>query len=109
MSKYHIVIARVDTLFDRTPIESAEIICDTDVTLCRDIADWVREEIDATAQITTYSRPASDDDAFAGFTGLKIVSVPCPYCGTHIFGMQSDIDSGLRKHVDYCESRPDNG
>ena len=31
------------------------------------------------------------------------VSVNCPACDTSIYGMPNDIDSGLRKHMEYCE------
>jgi DNA-binding XRE family transcriptional regulator len=36
------------------------------------------------------------------------VTAECPWCKTAINGTVNDIDSGLRKHLDYCESRPDN-
>lgn len=31
------------------------------------------------------------------------INVVCPYCGTVIYGTVKDIDSGLRKHLDYCD------
>ena len=34
-------------------------------------------------------------------------STDCPYCGVRIYGTERDIDSGLRKHLDYCEEKPD--
>jgi DNA-binding XRE family transcriptional regulator len=35
-----------------------------------------------------------------------IITVKCPWCPIIIHGTVNDIDSGLRKHLDYCESRP---
>jgi hypothetical protein len=30
-------------------------------------------------------------------------SIECPYCGQDVWGIPSDIDSGLRKHIqNYC-------
>jgi hypothetical protein len=31
----------------------------------------------------------------------------CPYCGTKIRGTLDNIDSGLRKHIEYCDKAPD--
>lgn len=31
---------------------------------------------------------------------------PCPHCGERIRGTLADIDSGLRKHIEYCERAP---
>lgn len=31
----------------------------------------------------------------------------CPYCEDVIYGIRANIDSGLRKHLDYCEKRPE--
>ena len=35
--------------------------------------------------------------------GKGLVSEQCPYCHTQIYGTKSDIDSGLRKHIEYCD------
>jgi len=32
--------------------------------------------------------------------------IPCPYCGIGVWGSDRDIDSGLRKHLDYCDAAP---
>lgn len=29
----------------------------------------------------------------------------CPYCQLEVWGMAKDIDSGMRKHIEYCEER----
>jgi len=34
-------------------------------------------------------------------------SVDCPYCKTQIWGDKTNIDSGLRKHIEYCPQAPD--
>jgi hypothetical protein len=40
--------------------------------------------------------------------GPAWVNVTCTKgCGAQIFGTPSDIDSGLRKHLEYCEGDPD--
>jgi hypothetical protein len=36
-------------------------------------------------------------------THEDMISTDCPYCRTAIWGMASDIDSGLRKHIEHCE------
>lgn len=31
------------------------------------------------------------------------ITETCPYCGQVIYGHMRNIDSGLRKHLEYCE------
>lgn len=38
-------------------------------------------------------------------TGNEIISYACPYCGQAIYGTAADIDSGVRKHFEYCEEK----
>jgi hypothetical protein len=33
---------------------------------------------------------------------VLVLHVNCPLCGIRIWGTWSNIDSGLRKHLDYC-------
>jgi hypothetical protein len=33
---------------------------------------------------------------------VLVLHVNCPFCGIRIWGTWSNIDSGLRKHLDYC-------
>jgi hypothetical protein len=37
---------------------------------------------------------------------VLVLHVNCPFCGERIWGIWSNIDSALRKHLDYCESVP---
>lgn len=37
-----------------------------------------------------------------GYYG-NAIKVFCPYCGDAIWGTYADIDSGLRKHLEYCD------
>lgn len=37
------------------------------------------------------------------------VKVQCPECNEHIWGRPGDIDSGLRKHLDYCVDDGEDG
>lgn len=34
------------------------------------------------------------------------MSEECPYCHQAVYGVPDDIDSGMRKHIEYCESAP---
>ena len=31
----------------------------------------------------------------------------CPYCNEKVWGTENDIDSGLRKHIEYCPKAPE--
>jgi hypothetical protein len=44
----------------------------------------------------------------AGMRELVIYpdAVTCPYCHIPIYGVKENIDSSLRKHLEYCEERP---
>jgi hypothetical protein len=33
--------------------------------------------------------------------------IQCPYCDAQIWGTPDNIDSGLRKHIEYCKERPE--
>ncbi len=46
-----------------------------------------------------------DHVVLAEFSGW--VYTICRYCSQRVYGTQSDIDSGLRKHFDYCDEKPD--
>ena len=37
----------------------------------------------------------------------NLVKARCPYCDQYIQGTPRDIDSGLRKHMEYCVMAPD--
>jgi hypothetical protein len=38
-----------------------------------------------------------------------MIFVLCPHCQARIWGLPADIDSGLRKHLEYCDKKPDVG
>lgn len=48
--------------------------------------------------IHQFDRPAGETPP----TADEIVTAQCPQCDVTIQGIASDIDSGLRKHVDLC-------
>ena len=38
---------------------------------------------------------------------IRYIHEECPYCHSQIWGTKDDIDSGMRKHIEYCEEAPD--
>lgn len=34
---------------------------------------------------------------------VRYIHEKCPYCHSQIWGTKDDIDSGMRKHIEYCD------
>lgn len=55
--------------------------------------------------LDNYGNPGMEPDEIPAIDGY--ISERCEWCGVSIWGTADDIDSGLRKHQEYCESAPD--
>lgn len=51
----------------------------------------------------------SSSDSYERVNPNAMIFERCPYCKQDVWGTENDIDSGLRKHIEYCESAPVEG
>jgi hypothetical protein len=58
------------------------------------VTSWRKDEL--VSSILSIEYPSVDD--------FGATSAECPKCHTTIYGTHADIDSGLRKHLEYCEA-----